>query len=463
MNKRLTCNGDSKGPNLRVISVFDRRRKLAMNNTPVSRMKIQPSRLIPFWPAGLWAAWFVLLTAPLVSAQTACAPPLLGQPWPAAEQVTSGGAADAPLPPSGYVDGGSSCLFRTGDRSCSIFRGPFRQVGEGEIGVAPGGTLTIKGGLYSEAVFLNRNMTIMAENGAVTISPPSLAAFDLGGDALDANGLLLNPKWGAQRRDPPTLPNPLACPAGRGMDHDPGSPPCSNQFTYLNGALVCGPHINWFGATYEGSILWADHSCGDDDYDLDLIRSDQAGYTTTLPYIRIEFDSDETIDHFNSPWWSRFHQAVDDDGCGQHGPRALEMMGGDDGRFGIVTALMGIDHEHTAHVELHPAWALAMNVQPSVDDDLWVFFVRNWGDEGFCSSDPEFIYFPNNRYTVRLPWRLGATSVGVTSQTWHPYHTQTPAPSVSSVPGQGVFVTFNLDAPRDDGSMWDGELHLSWQ
>ncbi len=141
------------------------------------------------------------------------------------------------------------------------------------------------------------------------------------------------------------------------------------------------------------------------------------------------------------------------------------MMGGADGRFGIVTALMGVDSEHSdaPPIELHPVWALAMNVEPAVDNDLWAFFVRNWGNEGFCSSDQEGILFPNNRYTFRLPWRPGATSVNVMSQTWNPYHTQTPGPSVIRVPQQGVFVTFNLDAPRGDGSMWEGELHLSWQ
>jgi hypothetical protein len=33
---------------------------------------------------------------------------------------------------------------------------------------------------------------------------------------------------------------------------------------------------------------------------------------------------------------------------------------------------------------------------------------------------------------------------------------------VSIVPREGVYVTFTLDPPRDQGSMWDGELILSW-
>jgi hypothetical protein len=138
------------------------------------------------------------------------------------------------------------------------------------------------------------------------------------------------------------------------------------------------------------------------------------------------------------------------------------MMGGTNGVFAIVTGLMGLDCGHSCQSELHPVYALAMNVQPSIADDLWVFFVRNWGDEGFCSSDQHYLGLPNDTYTFRLPWKPGATSVSVTSQSFYPYHNQNPPPVVTSVPGQGVFVTFKLDPPRQDGSMWDGELHLQW-
>jgi hypothetical protein len=137
------------------------------------------------------------------------------------------------------------------------------------------------------------------------------------------------------------------------------------------------------------------------------------------------------------------------------------MLNAGHGAFAIVTGLVGLDCEHDCGSELHPVWALAMNVQPSADDDLWVFFVRNWGNEGFCGTDHHFVDFPNNRYTFRLPWKSGKKSVDFTPQ-FHAYHIQGPQPSIMPVPGQGVFVTFTLDAPREDGSMWDGELHLQW-
>jgi hypothetical protein len=304
-------------------------------------------------------------------------------------------------------------------------------------------------------------MEIRAEGGAVTIRPPSLAPFDLVADAVDDNGLPLNPKWGGQLISG-SPPDPRQCP-----DSDPGRFPCTNQFTYRNSGPFCGPHINWFGATYTtvygapgGLLDWDQHSCpviDDDDYSINLRRPDQAGYSAARDNIHIEFDSGETIDRFDSPWWRDFKAAVDRDPCGETGPTARLFL---QGSFAIVTGLMDFDVEHDVHVELHPVWALAINNSRYYDD--WAFFVRNWGNEGFCGRNQEFIYFPNNQYTFRLPWKPGATSVEVISQTWHRYHTQNPDPVVRSVPGQGVFVMFTLDPPRDQGSMWDGELHLRW-
>src|SRR5207237_6322061 len=121
-----------------------------------------------------------------------------------------------------------------------------------------------------------------------------------------------------------------------------------------------------------------------------------------------EFDSDETIDHFNTPWWNLFHVAVDtgDNSIPQ------SMLNHGNGAYTIMTGLMGLDCGHSScGSELHPVWALAMNVEPRSEDDVWVFFVRNWGNEGFCGHNQHFLELPNNTYTVRLPWKAGAVSV----------------------------------------------------
>jgi len=446
-----------------------------MKNMALSVLKIKQSMDIRRQQAGVWAALVVLLASSLAPAQTSSVSQQSRQPSPTKEAANTGGASAA-APSTGFVDTTISCFFRTGNRDCVEFQGPFGKVSEGARlnykdgdaqPVSPGGTLFIRGGTYIEPILLNKKMEIRANDGtARIIGLLSLREFDLVADTVDDNGLPLNPKWGAQRNNPGALPDPLHCPSGRsGLEHDPGSSSCTNQFTYLNGGRfsACGPHVNWFGATYEGIVFWDSHDSEDDDYNLCFRTRNNAGYTTAhdrprcdFDHIKCEFDAAETIDHFNTPWWSMFKTAVD-----ESDDRARQMI---NGRFAIMTGLVSLDCHHDCWSELHPVWALAMNVQPSINDDLWAFFVHNWGNGGNCifDLDQEFIDFPNNTYTFRLPWKDGATDVTFTSQTWHPYQTQNPPPSVRKVPGVGVFVTFTLDAPRDDGSMWDGELHLKW-
>jgi hypothetical protein len=256
--------------------------------------------------------------------------------------------------------------------------------------------------------------------------------------------------------------------------------PCTNQFSYKNysnpepfiGSL-CGPHINWLGVTYEGRVTWESHSCpsadDDNDYNVDFTRPDRAGYAATRDNLHCEFDAGETVERFSSPFWSGLKSAVDQDdqtfGCGHPVPggAASTFLGGVNGSSAIITSLMGFDTEHDTFVELHPIWALTINDPRSTFvSDTWAFFVRNWGNEGFCGHAQQFISFPTNRYTVRLPWKPDAISVLVTSQTWHRINTQNPEPSVTIISGEGVFVTFVLDPPSDQGSMWDGQLILHW-
>jgi hypothetical protein len=410
--------------------------------------------------------------------------------------------------PAWYVDGASTCAERTGKRDCplgGLLGGPFRKVGEGEKN-SPGSTLCIRAGSYTEPVILSKIRRIEAYEGPVTIVGPSpLAPFDLVADTVDDNGLPLNPRWGGQQKTGSGwAPAPVPGQCTRSVHqcispgpahiihHDPGILPCSHQYTYYNcpdfvSARWCEPHVNWFGVTYSTpsqsdasaptqKIEWEAQTCQPDDYDynMNLQRDDQAGYAEGEEgRLHMEFDFRETINHFTTPWWSQFHKAVENDHCATHGSGGGQI----DGSAAIVTALMGFDASHPSPsgalgVELHPVWALAMNVnsQGSTDDDTWVFFVRNWGNEGSCGASQEFIYFPNNQYTFRLPWNLpwraGATSATVIPN-FEGYNTQGPPPSVENgairiVPGVGIFVTFPLDAPREDGSVWNGELHVQW-
>jgi len=402
-------------------------------------------------------------------------------------------ASSLPAANTWYVNSAAGpCIFgETGLPFC-----PYLTVSRAVIGIStqvspvqPGDTVVIATGIYPEPIVLGKPLRIQAEGGPVTIGPRSLWPLDVVAQGVDDNGLPLNPKWGSQVNSG-ALPDPEAC---KNNNYPPSNSACTHQPTDYDlgnsaSALTCylaghGGHVNWFGCTYRGTVVWDGHSCPacDDDYQMNLQPENSAGLTiNNAGVIECEFDSDETIDKFqlaNLPWWQTFKGAVDADGCAgcedlvpgfgdqgpyPHGHYATQMMGGTNGVFAIVSGLMGLDCGHSCQSELHPVYALAMNVQPSIADDLWVFFVRNWGDEGFCSSDQHYLGLPNDTYTFRLPWKPGATSVSVTSQAFYPYHNQNPPPVVTSVAGQGVFVTFKLDPPRQDGSMWDGELHLQW-
>lgn len=394
-----------------------------------------------------------------------------------------------------FVDRRTTCVDRTGSEECRgcpkgvpncVPRGgPFAMIGEGARlnykdgdgqPIPPGGTLVIRSGIYSEPIVLNKALEIRAE-GPVTISPPAiLAPFDLVADSVDANGLPLNPKWGAIRNNPGNLPDPAQCPVGRRAVHDggpdPGSPPCTNQFTYLNKGAGCPPHVNWFGATFEGIACWngySDVNSGgilerDKDYNINLRTVDLKTFqdtftlqTTVSTDIHGEFRGPRTVQNFATRWWKDFEHAVtnDDD------ETAHRMI---DGATTIMTGLVSLDCPHDCNSELHPVWALAMNIEPSRDNDVWELFVGNQGDNGSCIGDidMELIDFPNNRYTVRLPWRDGATSVEVDLDL-HGFKTRSTIFSVHvrKVVGEGVFLTFPLEPPAE-GAMWDGEVRLRW-
>jgi hypothetical protein len=307
-------------------------------------------------------------------------------------------------------------------------------------------------------------------------------------------------------------------------------PGCTHQPIFVEKGSLCPRtenfgigHVNWFPCTYVGTNFWVGHSCPacDDDYQFMLQTVNGGGYANPdsrdeIPKgyptiectnlncyaIECEFDSSETIDQFDARiyndygslnWWNFFHIEVDADGCagcihadgtilGDNGPYprgyyATHFLNNGQPAFAIVTGLMSLDCVHSCNSELHPVFAMAMNAAPSgvlgygakLDDadDLWVFFVRNSGNQGYCgSSSPHYLQLPNNIYKVMLPWKKDSLNRDMKSvevcESWHASNTQRPKPTWEANPGIGILVTFWLDPPRDNGSMWDGQLELRW-
>jgi hypothetical protein len=76
-----------------------------------------------------------------------------------------------------------------------------------------------------------------------------------------------------------------------------------------------------------------------------------------------------------------------------------------------VIGLLGLDFEHGAKPELHPVYAMFVQ-QPTQDprQTSWSYFVRNWGDQGFCGDDQQNLFTPENRIKFRIPNALALLS-----------------------------------------------------
>jgi hypothetical protein len=292
----------------------------------------------------------------------------------------------------------------------------------------------------------------------------------------DDNCLALNPRWAWQQP---------------GVDRPPEFSPglVSEPVRYVN-SNTCAfkepgrqGHANWSGVTYTGKLQWDGHDrsypFGDDDYNVRLLRPPipdtnfMAGGTSANPtYIKGEFDSDETIDHFDiSPWWRRLHEAVDRDGYNTRGPnsRAGRII---DGHDVVMTGLMSLDVFHAENAsEIHPVDALAVRVAeaPNPDDDAWAIFARNMGNQGYCGGDkPERLISGTVRVRIPrppgLPPSATATLNLATSKFFKYNAPNLGKPSdweLQSIPGGDAVISFFLHTP-DQASFMVGELHLIW-
>jgi hypothetical protein len=328
----------------------------------------------------------------------------------------------------------------------------------------------------------------IVHHGAV-IHPPATLSWDVAITDYDDNGIPLNPNWQSNVNQK-QFPNPATC---KWPWQSTGSPACttgitntdfdsSYGFSFYNplsmlrcaSCSVCqsfsanygfGGHANWMAATYTGNVFWEEKSDpgADDEYSVNLRTPSAAGSAAGRPDgIHVEFDTDETIDiltdQLNIPWWKLLRTAVDG---GDDQAHALL-----DNKFMIVTGLMGVDFAHTPGPESHPAWSLAIHANEDFNDDTWAFYVRNWGDEGYCSEDQHYISYLDNQYTFRFQWPAGATSGVVTSSNIAAVLTSgvnAEQTQITFVPSErAVLVTvLNVSDPLVHAIV-GGEIHIAW-
>jgi hypothetical protein len=371
------------------------------------------------------------------------------------------------------------------------------------------------------------HITITISRGVPAPQPTSTFPFDVLWTQLDTNGLPYNPQWSWQV-DPrnggitPHVPSTSIChnfsvrPTFIGIPDgvlQPSFQDCTDQADQstvdrpqgsnsdlCNGAGIFesdsfSGHVNWFPVTMEGvatgapSYSGGPYPLGDDDYTFEFVAN-----ATTAPLsvngedgLHVEFDSEETINNFTSPEWSELHQDVQNGSAGatQLFSSDTPIAGGDNLNVTIVTGMFGLDGEHSLKSELHPLYALATrrsNYENDPSDDGWLMFVRNQGDEGYCSSRIWYSGFDD--YTFHLPWREGMASVSVDwAKTDAAFQLTAGAtgPSVAAYPPSaataehpaGVYVSFHLGppvprttnligAPNATLPFVDGVLHLVW-
>jgi hypothetical protein len=270
-----------------------------------------------------------------------------------------------------------------------------------------------------------------------------------------------------------------------------------NEFDAFTLCDVNRGHRNWSDITYSGRIRWTEKSSaapifGDDDYNLDICTEPvgPAGIVAgglikddAQKRVHMEFDAAESIDEFTRhefrTFWDDLRDDVDRDN--ENGARPLV-----DGHLAIVTGLMGDDavHDENSGSEIHPVHALAVHrdrtrSSPTTFRDRWALFVRNYGDEGECSSldhylllnqytfrlrptiDPQFSSFIDGSRTVVNDAQLlaGRASKGAPSNA--KFGSPSYFPSASDPAHPDVLVTMDLLDPPEH-SWYAGEIEVEW-
>lgn len=321
-----------------------------------------------------------------------------------------------------------------------------------------------------------------------TTAPPSSYSWDLVVTQFDDNGIPLNPDWQSNVAKK-GFPNPATCrwpwQGGSAVNCTTGI--TNTDFDYTAGysaynplsLLKCascslcqsfssnygyGGHANWMAVTQTGTVFWEEKSAPelDDEYSVNVDTPNAAGATAGRPEgVHVEFDASESIDiladDLKIPWWQQFKSAVD-----SSDDQAHSFL---DNKDTIVTGLMAVDFAHASTgPESHPAWAMAIHGNTDFSDDTWAFFVKSFGDEGYCAEEEHYISYLDNEYTFRFPWPSGATSGTVKSNTIVLTNgTSAGETQVTFLPGQAVLLTLmNVPGQTVPQGLVGGELHISW-
>jgi len=273
-------------------------------------------------------------------------------------------------------------------------------------------------------------------------------------------------------------------------------------------------HVNWFPAAYTGRVCFDNFNFPDMDYTFSLQPEGGNGLTRWNPPAvpdpdqkgipkkrcskdgkitecspkahHIEFDSRETIERFRSSEWSKFRShaspcLIELKSC--HPDQAREDVSL---KRAVVIGLFGLDAEHNIYSELHPVYAIAIEMNSNPDDNTWMIFARNVGDEGACSlkfhplygpADTAGANIPLERLRLLIPPPEGRRATGASYYAHTEFYSNNetcptaafydelfqPAAARYSQNNQGVLLDFDLKACGEDcDPLVEGTLHIAW-
>jgi hypothetical protein len=304
--------------------------------------------------------------------------------------------------------------------------------------------------------------------------------------SVDDNGLPLNPLWSYQVEHPDAAPpdfSGLCAPKGT-LDINAGT--CTSQsvtyddntdkslevFSYCNtGQTVYDGHINWQVVTYLGGLYFRAFSGewpNDDDVNFGLETDGQNGQTKAFEGpdtgIGLEFKNSDTLANYNAEVWSNLETPPGLISLGGSNPKVFGQ-----GEPAVVTGLMGIDGVHIGYTELHPTFALAVEVaftqaSDGSQDQTWAFFIRNAGNEGSCAHEEH--YWPSglgdSTYAIQLPWPSGAESVQVVTTQYSKMEVSSSDQQYLGMQGVKPWTYLRFKLPSYTATGMDGEFTLHY-
>jgi hypothetical protein len=103
---------------------------------------------------------------------------------------------------------------------------------------------------------------------------------------------------------------------------------------------------------------------------------------------------------------------------------------------------------------------LGIEVDDNHNSNKWAMFVRNWGNEGYCSSGAETLDPSINSFSFKIK-HPGASSVTVVKSEFLCRGRGGSGPTVQLIDGEGALITFGFPPPEQRERI-NGIIELKW-